>query len=120
MRISCAMYFRISETMMLEQTSTNVVASPMARLLATAFVTASAEQSPSVCTSTGFSCQSPRVSTAPALVGAGDDDALIMLMRASSPSDDARELRAREVPRQLAQDLVLAQAEQRGRRGVGP
>src|SRR5512132_2489870 len=116
MRISWGMSFRMVETMMLDETSTKVVASPIARLLATAFVTASAEQSPSVCTSTGFSCQSPRVSTAPALVGAGDDDALIMLMRASSPSDDARELRAREVPRQLAHDLGLAHAEQRGRR----
>src|SRR5512132_4028963 len=101
MRTWCGMIFRIVDTMTLEPTSTKVVASPIARLLATALVTASAEQSPRVCTSTGFSCQSPRVRTAPGVAGAGEDDALIMLMRAPRRSDDAGQLGARQVAREL-------------------
>src|SRR5678809_306402 len=69
MRISYGMYFRIVDTITLEHTSTKVVAAPIARLFATALVTASAEQRPSVCTSTGFWCHRPRVRTADRLLG---------------------------------------------------
>src|SRR5687767_2871815 len=115
MRISCAMYFRISETMALEQTSTKAVASPIARLLATAFVTASAEQSPSVCTSTGFSCHSPRVSTACGVFG--PVEALTAMLMAS-PSQCAGQLGARQPPDERGGDCRLVEPEERRRRDV--
>src|SRR6476646_2258610 len=110
------MYRRISETMVLEHTSTKVVASPIARLFATAFVTARAEQSPSVCTSTGFSCQSPRVRTALGVLGP-DDCLTAMLMRGSS--QDAGELRARQLRGERPTDVRFRETEERGGRRVG-
>src|SRR5512147_1259271 len=76
---------RSVDTTRLDPTSTNVVASPMARLFDTALVTANAEHSPSVCTSTGFSCHNPRVATLLAVNGPVDAGALIMLT-GSSPA----------------------------------
>src|SRR5688500_982049 len=109
------MCFRIIETMTLEHTSTNVVATPSATLFATACVTASAEQSPSVCTSTGFWCHNPRVRTAPVLLG-GPVSLITMLMRYSSHHPG--ELRARQMPREMPLDITFAEAIQSRGRGI--
>src|SRR6266545_6932252 len=96
------MYFRSAETMTLEHTSTNVVAAPIARLLATAFVTASAEQTPSVCTSTGFWCHRPRVRTPLVLLGS---DVSLMTRLIRDSSHHAGELCARQVTGEFPFDL---------------
>ena len=91
--------------MTLDDTSTNVVATHIARLFATAFVTASAEQSPSVWTSTGFWCHSPRVRTALVLLGA-PVSLITMLMRYSSHHPG--ELRARQMSGEVPLNIRFA------------